>query len=892
MQARDNYFSLTKEELFAHFSVGNDGLTKDEAAKRLTRYGPNVLTPKKPVSAFVVYLSQFKNSLIMVLLISAALIFFVWLFGERDQSDLIESGLILTIVLLITFLGFVQEYKAEKAVEALKKLLAFKARVIRHGEELEVDVSTLVPGDMVVLEEGMKIPADIRLIDVASLQVNEASLTGESAPVTKQFEAILKHVQLADQKNMIFAGTAVTQGRATGVVVATGDHTEIGKIAHDVADVKDEATPIQRRLDEIGKILGYGVLGISIVVFIFIVFFAKEYFHLTLFQRILHSFIAAVSLAVAAVPEGLPAVVTIALALGTQRMLGKHALIRRLNSAETLGSTDVICADKTGTLTKGEMTVTELFTLAGHATITGTGYEADGSIKTEADLTTEFNLMLKTGLLCNNAVLKNNEQFGDPTELALIISAAKGKVTAHDVSRQQEIPFSSERKMMSVLVKEQSKLTIYTKGAPEIILAHCTKILQNSQVVTLNARHKKQILAEIDAMSGRALRTLGFAYRPVGQSVKVLEQELIFIGLQAMIDPPRSEIKNLVATCVEAGIRTIMITGDHIVTAQAVAKEIGLIGKALTGEQLERLSDAQFQRTVEEISVYARVNPGMKMRIVAALKKQGHIVAMTGDGVNDAPALKKSDMGIAMGITGTDVAKEAADMVLLDDKFGTIVAAIEEGRGIFDNIRKFVNYLLSCNIAEVLVVFLAVMLFQDLPLTAIMLLWINVVTDGLPAIALGLDPAEKGIMGHKPKKFQGEIIDRRLWIEMIVFGILLTLAVLWLYWHNLSEGIESARGIAFTAIVLFELVRLIIIRTDYKASFTSNRWLLAAIGLSIVLHLVIVYNPSLAKLFNIGPIDLGHWLTIGLLCGLLWISYEFVIKVLEKLSLIRSPETM
>lgn len=876
MQARDHFFTFTTAELYSHFSVGHDGLTTAEARERLKRYGRNQLTPKKPISPWAVYFSQFKNSLIIILLAAAALIFFVWLFGERDQADLVESVLILAIILMITFLGFMQEYKAEKAVEALKKLLAFKAKVIRQGKEHEVNVTELVPGDVVVLEEGMKVPADIRLLDVAVLQVSEASLTGESTPIEKTVEPIKGFVQLADQKNMVFAGTTVTQGRGLGVVTVTGDHTEIGKIAKDVAEATEEATPIQKRLDNVGKVLGYGVLAISIFIFLFIVFFASEFTHLQPFERALQSFIFSISLAVAAVPEGLPAVVTIALALGTQRMLTRNALIRRLNSAETLGSTDTICADKTGTLTKGEMTVTEIAVDGAHYMVSGTGYETQGEITLHSGNTrpSELELILKAGLLCNNAKLEGKEKMGDPTELALLVSAAKNKVKAGQAERIKEIPFSSERKMMSVLVKEGDETAVYSKGAPEMVLPHCTHILKNGKVTKLTATDRETILKTTKEMAEKALRTLAFAYRPAKKTEKEFEDELILIGLQGMIDPPRAEIRDLIKSCETAGIRTIMITGDHVDTAKAVAKEIGITGNALTGVELDKLSDQQLAKAVDEVRVYARVNPGMKMRIVEALKKNGRIVAMTGDGVNDAPALKKADMGIAMGITGTDVAKEAADMVLLDDKFATIIAAIEEGRGIFDNIRKFVDYLLSCNIGEVLVVFFAVMFFQEVPLTTIMLLWINVVTDGLPAIALGLDPAEKGIMQYSPKKFQTDIIDAKLWVKMVLFGTLMTVGILWLYQFNLSESVEEARGIAFNAIVVFELVRLFIIRTSYRTSFFSNPWLLGAIGASLGLQLVIMYIPAIANLFKIHPIDLHDWALIIGWSAAIWIVYK------------------
>lgn len=877
MAADQLYYSLSKDELFRKLDTKEAGLSEAEAKQRLTHYGQNRLTPKKPLSPLAVYFSQFRNSLILILLVSALLILLVWYFGEKEQADLIEASLIVAIVLLITFLGFIQEYKAERAVEALKQLLAYKARVIREGKEQEIDVNLLVPGDLVILEEGMKVPADLRLLEVAILSVNEASLTGESAAVTKTTEPLTGQLQVQDQTNMVFAGTVIAQGRGKGIVVTTGDVTEIGKIASDVAEAPEQKTPIQQRLDGVGRVLAFGITGVATLVFLFIVFFASEFTALSPLQRVLHSAVAAVALAVAAIPEGLPAVVTIALALGTQRMLGRGALVRRLNSTETLGSTDVICADKTGTLTKGEMTVKEIFFDGVTYGVSGAGYETTGQFSHEGQAIDPPELILEAGLLCNNAKLNPDKPLGDPTELALLVAAAKAKIKT-DAARVAEVPFSPARKMMSVLVKTKAGLTFYSKGAPEVILGKCQKIIKAGKVVALTSAERQQILEQTQTFSGQALRTLGFAYRPVEQTTsesEELEQDLIFIGLQAMIDPPRGEIKTLISQCKQAGIRVVMITGDHAATGQAVGAEIGITGKVITGAEVDALPEEDFAKEVETINIYARVNPGSKMRIVEALKTHGHIVAMTGDGVNDAPALAKADIGIAMGKTGTDVAKEAADMILLDDHFATIVAAIEEGRGIFDNIKKFVNYLLSCNIGEVLVVFLAILLFQELPLTAVMLLWINIVTDGLPAVALGLDPPEPEIIRRPPKRFQSDIIPPRMWLEMILFGLLLTAGVLWLYQTNLAEGVEEARGVVFMAIVLFELVRLFTIRADYRQRFFSNPWLMAAIGLSILLQLIILYVPTFATAFGIAPIDSRDWLTMILLAGLLGLGFEF-----------------
>lgn len=881
------YYSMENENVLKELLTEEAGLSESEAETRLTKFGFNRLTPKKKISAWAMYIEQFKNTLTLILIGSAIITLFVYFFGGRDPSDLIEASLILAIIIIITVLGFVQEYKAEKAVEALKQLMAYKAKVRRAGIEKEIDVSTLVPGDIVILEEGVKIPADIRLLQVFSLSVNESSLTGESTSVSKNTEAISGDKQINDQKNMVFAGTAVSSGRAVGVVITTGDKTEIGKIAQDVSETEDEETPIQKRLDEIGKYIGYVVLGICALVFVFIVFFAKDFATLPLFSRIIQSFIAAVSLAVAAIPEGLPAVVTISLALGTQRMLKRNALVRKLNSVETLGSTDVICSDKTGTLTKGEMTVREVYFDGKTYEISGTGYEKEGEFSLEGKNVEVKNLdlLLRIGLLCNNAVLDDKGKvIGDPTEAALLVSAAKAGI--HEKGeRVMEVPFSSERKMMSVVIKDGSDYLVMAKGAPEILLQKCSKFGDKE----LNESGKKEILTVTHTMSTKALRTLGFAYKKLSSTQyeeskndeKKLEHDLIFVGVQGMIDPPRVEVKPLIEQCHTSGIRVIMITGDHVETAKAVAKEIGIVGDALTGEELDTLSDEQLLETVEKVSVYARVNPSFKMRIVDALKKDGHIVAMTGDGVNDAPALKKADIGIAMGITGTDVAKEASDMVLLDDHFSTIVSAIEEGRGIFHNIRKFVDYLLSCNIAEVLVVFIAVIFFQKLPLTATMLLWINVVTDGIPAVALGLDKAERGILNLHPKVFQSQIVTKRLWVEMFIFGFMLTAAVLGIYLWDLREGLEQAQGAAFMAIVVFELVNLYIIRSGYKTPFFSNKWLFISVIVTLLLQIGIIYIPFISRLFEVDNINLYDWIYIIVMSGVLWGGFKLVQKFFD-----------
>jgi len=876
-----SFYSKSVEDVLKELATNKTGLTSSEAEIRLSKYGENKLTAKNKISALGIFIEQFKNTLTLILLASTLLILFIYFFGDHDQSDLIEAGLIFGIVILIAVLGFFQEYKAEKAVESLKKLLAFNAKVKRDGRTSEIDVTKLVAGDIVILEEGMRVPADIRLIESYQLRTAEASLTGESTTIGKTTETLGANLQIGDQKNMIFSGTNIVSGRGLGVVVATGNNTEIGKIATTVASTGDEATPMQLQLEGIGKKIGYIVVGICAVVFLFIVFFANEFSSLPLIEKLIHSFIASVALAVAAIPEGLPAVVTISLALGTQRMLARHALVKKLNSVETLGATDVICSDKTGTLTKGEMTTVEIFADGKNYEITGTGYDTAGEFRlNQASVDPQaLSLLLEIGCECNNASIDNGKVLGDPTEAALIVAAQKANINRR-LNRLFEVPFTSERKMMSVVVERDNKYFVYTKGAPEILLDH----------TDLAESEKKQVLAAVDKMSLSALRTLGFAYKEISKedleraktNPEVLESKLIFSGIQGLIDPPRKEIRSLIESCKSSGIRVIMITGDHKDTAHAVAKEIGIEGDAITGYELDSLNDEQLAEVVRTKNIYARVNPGVKMKIVECLKKDGHIVAMTGDGVNDAPALKRADIGIAMGITGTDVAKESSDVILLDDHFETIVKAIEEGRGIYNNIKKFVHYLLACNLAEVATVFLAIILFRDIPLSATMLLWINVVTDGLPAVALGLDPAKKEILKDKPSDFQGAIIDKRVWLDMGIFAILLALFVIVIYYINLPEGMMEAKGAAFMSIVVFEMIKLFIVRKIYKTSFFTNPLFYLAVISTFILQLIIMYVPFAAKLFEIGHIDLHDWLLVGGMGIVLWFSFFLISKTIRQ----------
>lgn len=864
------------------------GLSAREAAVRLQRYGRNELQSGKPINPFKLFLSQFQDVLVIVLLIAAAVSF--GLAFVEEGGSIKESLLIVAIVIAIALVGFFNEYKAEKTVEALKKLVGFKARVKRDGRVAEVDAAEVVPGDIILLEAGQKVPADIRLIEVNELACNEASLTGESVPVTKKTDAIDRDVPLGDQKCMLFAGTFITSGSGVGVVVGTGQQTEIGKIAELVKSVESEATPMQQKLDDLGRKLGYIIAIICALVFVIVYFFVREE-NASFVHHLIFAFTAAVALAVAAIPEGLAFVVRISLALGARRMASRKALVRKLSAVEALGSTDVICSDKTGTLTKGEMTVRSVYVNGREGTVTGSGYETEGSFQF-AGAAPSLEQLLQTGVLCNNATLRNGTVIGDPTEGALIVSAEKHNLKVEQLSKQfprlGEVPFTSERKRMSTVHKSGNEFLVATKGAVEMVLERCSHFLDdNGKIVTLDAAKRQAVLDINQKLAAQALRVLAFATKTVKEQPKgeaVIEKDLVFVGLQAMMDPPRQEVKEVIKRVhEESGMRVIMITGDYIETAKAIAAEIGIQGEAVSGPELDAMTQEEFERRVESIAVYARVNPEHKIRIVQALKKFGHQVAMTGDGVNDAPAIKAADIGIAMGITGTDVAKEAADLILLDDQFLTIINAVEEGRGIFDNVRKFVNFLISCNIAEVITVVMGIVFFNDLVLTAAQLLFINIVTDGLPAVALGSDPAQKSVLKAKPSRFQEAIVSSRVWTEIVIFGVLMSLALVGQFWFNLgSEGRTAAVSALFTAMVVYEIVRLIDIRTDYSIRWFSNPWLSVAIFSSLVLHFSVLYVPAISKYFDVGPLSGHDWLIMMAGSILLFVIMKLLNSVLNR----------
>lgn len=841
----ENAYSKSYEEVAANLKTDlKIGLSSQEALQRLQKYGPNVLKEEDGKNPLAIFISQFGSFLIVILIAASAVSFIL--------GEVIDALMILAIVILNGVVGFIQEYRVERTIKQLKKLVTTDITVYRDGLLQKIPSTQLVLGDLIVLEEGQKVSADIRLTESYNLETNEASLTGESIPVFKTVKTLEKETIIAERVNMLFSGTVIAAGKGVGIVTATGMNTEIGKIAHLVHEEKEALTPMQQKLNNLGKLIGRIVLVIAAVIGIEQILFG---------QNLLNALISAIALAVAAIPEGLPAVVTISLALGTRRLLKQKSLIRNLAAAETLGSTDIICVDKTGTLTEGEMKVTQIY--------------GDNKEK-----------ILTYGLLASNARKNGDQIIGDPTEGALVKAALNDgfdqQTLLNSYPRISEIPFSSQRKMMSVLVKSEGRNLLISKGATETILSKCTKIEVAGQIRNLTEKDRQKILQAQDGFAKKALRVLGFAYTS-GKT----ERNLIFLGLQGMIDPPREGVKEAIAQCESAGIRVVMITGDHLLTAQAIAKEIAIVGKSISGEELDKLTNEQFASEVGQIAVYARVNPEHKIKIIKALKAHGHQVAMTGDGVNDAPALKAADIGVAMGITGTDVAKEASDMILLDDHFATIVSAIKEGRAIFDNIRKFVNYLLSSNIMEVMVISLAVILGGGhLPLLPIHLLWINLVTDGLPALALGVDPPRKNIMNLSPQRFREEIVGGRFLGPLIVVSVLLTAAILAIFLIYEKDPIYE-QTMVFSAIVFYEMLRIIAIRSEYKLPFFSNKFLILAIAGSLILHLMILYLPvsfagvTLQELFKVQPLNLYDWtLLLGVGIFLLFIMRILVVTPL------------
>ena len=952
------WHALKAEEVLQNLKVKEQGLTTEEAASRQAAYGLNQLQ-EAPRPGFLSVVWDQINSFVVWLLIIASII-------SALLGDTIEAAAIMAIVVLNAALGIIQERRAEEALAALKKLAAPEAHVLRDGHRVSVPARELVPGDMVFLEAGNYIPADVRLLEAINLRVEEASLTGESLPVQKSAATVLdKDVPLGDRKNTAFMGTLVSYGRGRGVVVSTGMRTQLGLIAEMLQNVEEEETPLQRRLDQLGKTLSIGSLALVAIVFIVALInyteigelfsgplaYLREYA-----KEITEVFIIAVSLAIAAVPEGLPAVVTISLALGMREMVNRHALIRKLASVETLGSATVICSDKTGTLTQNEMTVTRLWTDGQFVEVTGTGYVPKGDFKVGDKKVVIGDYpgiltLLWLGALNNDAQLEttgtSEEQqtfrvVGDPTEGSLLVAAAKAGTPYTEINeaypRENEIPFDSERKRMITVhditnpkpndfspfhdKKHKNWDVIAVKGAPDVVLELCTRYqAMNDEIEPMDAKAKKRILDANDAMTADALRVLGLAYR-VEKDVpdreltpEEVEKDLVFVGLIGMIDPPRAEVKPALEHARHAGIRTVMITGDYPNTASAIAKSIGLLlpgRKVATGADIDRMSEADLNREIELTDVFARVSPEHKMRIVDALQANHEIVAMTGDGVNDAPAIKRSDIGVAMGITGTDVAKGTADMVLTDDNYASIVSAVEQGRIIYSNIRKFVFFLLSSNVAEIMIIFLATLAGLPVPLTAIQLLWLNLITDGAPALALAMEKGDPDIMDQKPRAKNEPIINKSMQVGLIVqtfaqTGAVLLAFLLGLAWH-LEAGavipygldalnyvlqhdwrgvdVQTAETMAFITLSLCELFRAYTVRSErasiFSIGFFSNRYMQYAVGLSIILLLLVVSVPFLQPIFNTHFMSGREWAVVLGLALIPAVSEEITKLILRR----------
>ena len=927
----------------------NTGLSSAEAQRRLEKFGPNQLASAPPVPKWKKFLAQFQDPLVYLLLAATVISLIAW-FIERSHGTAGEvlpfDAIVIILILIVNaVLGYIQEARAEQAVEALAQMTAPQTSVLRDGKIVHINTADVVPGDIVVLGEGDTVSADGRLFAAASLRIAEASLTGESVPVGKKPDTLDSAKALGDRTNMIFNGTSVTQGTGRAIVTGTGMNTQVGKIADMLSQTDDEDTPLQKEMTHVSKILGIAVCIIAAVVLVAL--FITQGFH-KMPDDLIDSLLLAVSLAVAAVPEGLATILTVVLALGVQRMAKHNAIVKKLSSVETLGSASVICSDKTGTLTRNEMTVERIVTPSGEVQLTGTGYEPKGkmlgmggdAIEESAPVNAEALRTIAVGAFANDGDLRQNdagqwEIVGDPTEVSLVVASRKIKAdrALGKLDRVAEVPFTSERKRMAVIGKDSSdngNLSVYAKGAPDVLLGYCTRIAVGDAVRPMTEGDRQEILATVERLSGEAYRTLGEAYRPLGttsladipgiktnaagqvtdisEQSDVIERDLIWAGMVGIIDPPRTEVRDSVAEAHRAGIRTVMITGDHPLTAARIASDLGIIekgGKALTGDQLDAMPDeAAFDKATSEVSVYARVAPEHKLKIVESLQRQGNIVAMTGDGVNDAPAVKSADIGVAMGITGTEVTKQSAKMILADDNFSTIVAAVREGRVIFDNIRKFLRYLLSSNVGEVFTVFLGVVFAGFLgirqpetvgvtvPLLATQLLWINLLTDAAPALAMGVDPQTDDVMGRKPRKVTDRVIDASMWGDIIYIGVIMAIVTLIGMDMHLSGGLftdrsvdaigheaqmTEARTMGFTILVFAQLFNALSSRSHLQSAFVglfSNKWLWGAIGLSVALQLVVIYVPFLNGPFGTVALSPMAWVECICLAAIVLIASE------------------
>jgi Ca2+-transporting ATPase len=885
------WYTRSADCVVDELDTDGDGLSEAEAASRLERHGPNEIRDGNVVSPVEIFVSQFQDVLIYVLVLAAVLSLAVGILPGR-APHYVDAGLIGLILLANGIFGFVQDYRAEEAMAKLRELATPEATVVRDGGRRTVDATRVVPGDVVVIEQGDAIPADARLLEATDLETMEASLTGESDTVAKGTEPLDAGTPLAERSNMVYMNTNAVRGRGRAVVVGTGMDTEVGGIATQIQEAEDGRTPFQEEVDELGRRIGYGVVGlIGLVVVVQLLFTGADWIAVLL---------TAVTLAVAAVPEGLPAVVTLTLALGSQKLVEKNALVRRLPVVESLGSVDVILTDKTGTLTENRMTVRRVAAGDGVYEVTGTGLRTEGEFRRDGETVDPAVLepVLRCGALCNNAETASGSgdvgYYGDPTEVALLVAAAKAGIE-RDAERVREVPFSSDRQRMTVVVEGDDDHVAYMKGAPETVLERCDRVLVDGEVTDLTDERRRAILDRIEAFAADALRVLGFARKPAADpeaAAEELERGLVFLGLQGMLDPPRDGVEEAVTDCRNAGIRVVMVTGDNLETAKAVGTRIGFDPSgAMTGSEVDTLDDGELRRAVEDVEVFARVAPDHKVRVLRALQANDHRVAMTGDGVNDAPGVRNADVGIAMGERGTDVTREAADMVLRDDNFVTIRDAIAEGRGIFDNIRKFVNLLLSANTGEVLVVFVGVLvgsaLFPDrfaarseaLILTPVMLLWINLVTDGLPALALGVDPASPDVLERDPRGTDESVIDRRVVTSILAIGGSLTVVGLAMFFEALLTfgSLVVAQTLLFTFFVASEMGVIQVIRRRFGHGPFSNRWLVGAVVASLCLQLFVLYTP-LADLFGVYGMGAPGWTRV-LVAALVVVTANYGLSV-------------
>jgi len=915
-----DWHSRPLEDVYAVLETTDQGLEPATASERLDREGPNEIEAEEGISPFSIFVDQYKPALIWVLIVAAVVMAFV--------GHTIDAAVIAGVVVFITVFGFFQDYRAEQSIQALKQMSTTYALVRRGGEKTEVDATRIVPGDVIFVESGDIVPADARIVEESNLSVDEAALTGESVGVSKEAGEVSEETSLAERKNMLYKDTVIERGSGRAVVVETGPKSEIGQIATALEEAEERDTPFQAEMDRLGKLIALGVIGVVSIIAITELVIGDT--------PPLQVFLTAVGIAVSAVPEGLPAVVTLSLALGARRMAEQNALVRRLPIVEALGSVDVICTDKTGTLTEEEMTVQRIVANRETYEVTGTGYDIEGEFRRGEEPVDEQRVaeVLRCGMLCNNVDVGTRERdggdsggrdattdssegertyLGDPTEIALFVAAQKAgfdhKELAEAHPRIGEVDFTSARKRMTTVHETPDGGAVaYMKGAPETVIERCDRERVDGDIVDLTDERRQELEAQNESFAEDALRVMGFAYRPDVPDSQAqdesLEREMVFLGLQGMLDPPRPEVPGALAGCLDAGINVVMITGDNAVTARAIGQEVGLrSATVITGPELEEISDEELREVVDDVDIFARTSPDHKTRILQLLQSKGHTVAMTGDGVNDAPAVKNADVGIAMGIRGTDVTEQASDIVLLDDNFATIRDAVRGGRRIFDNVRKFVNYLLSGNGGEVTMIFTGTLAGLGLVITPIQVLWINVVTDGIPALTMGVDPAAEDVMEREPRPPEEGVITDRIVASIVGIALFMTICLLPLFTLNFygelipgydvteavfgwspgyGVGRELAQTMVFTGFVVFEIVRIQAIRFRYGLGIFSNRWLIAAVAIAITLQLLVLYTPTGQLLFDVEPLAAIHWAQIGVAAVVFALLMAVFVKIQDR----------